>query len=305
MERQTPLGEFQETKPLFKDAPARLIMTMEADPVTAAETYYDSASAIAFYKNVWGGEDIHIGLYRTEDDDIAEASRRTVANMAQRLPPLDPDTRVLDLGAGFGGSARFLAGNFGCRVTCLNLSEAQNQMNREMNEKAGLSGLIDVLHASFEEIPEDDQSYDIAWSQDAILHSGQRDKVLDEVDRVLRPGGDLIFTDPMQSDNCPPGVLQPILDRIHLETLGSVEYYRDQLCQRQFEEVAVLEKVDDMRTHYARVGEELRDNYDEICALSGADYVDNMLRGLDHWVEGADNGHLAWGIMHFRKPATA
>ena len=109
----------------------------------------------------------------------------------------------------------------------------------------------------------------------------------------------------MQSDNCPPGVLQPILDRIHLETLVSVEYYRDQLCQRQFEEVAVLEKVDDMRTHYARVGEELRDNYDGICALSGADYFDNMLRGLDHWVEGADNGHLAWGIMHFRKPATA
>ena len=57
MERQTPLGEFQETKPLFKDAPARLIMTMEADPVTAAESYYDSAPAIAFYKNIWGGED--------------------------------------------------------------------------------------------------------------------------------------------------------------------------------------------------------------------------------------------------------
>jgi ubiquinone/menaquinone biosynthesis C-methylase UbiE len=42
-----------------------------------------------------------------------------------------------------------------------------------------------------------------------------------EVDRVLKPGGELVFTDPMQADDCPDGVLQPVLDRIHLESLGS------------------------------------------------------------------------------------
>lgn len=279
-------------------------MTEKPDAVAIAEEYYDSSPAIEFYRNVWGGEDIHIGLYRNEDENIGEASRRTVATMAQRLAPLEPTSRVIDLGAGFGGSARYLASNFGCRVTCVNVSEEQNALNREMNAEAGLSELIDVVHGSFEEVPQPAETFDVAWSQDAILHSADRDAVLDEVQRLLKPEGEFIFTDPMQSEDCPPNVLQPILDRIHLETLGSIDFYRDSLAEREFEEVATIERLDDMRTHYARVGEELRENYDEICELSGNEYVENMLRGLDHWVDGADNGFLAWAIMHFQKTDT-
>jgi hypothetical protein len=34
--------------------------------------------------------------------------------------------------------------------------------------------------------------------------------------------------------------------------------------------------------------------------LSGQTYVDNMIKGLQHWVDGADRGYLAWGILDFR-----
>lgn len=274
------------------------------DAVAIAEEYYDSSPALEFYRNVWGGEDIHIGLYRNNEEDIGEASRRTVATMAQRLSPLEPMTRVVDLGAGFGGSARYLASNFNCRVTCVNVSEEQNALNRQLNAKVGLSELIDVVHGSFEEVSQPAGAFDVAWSQDAILHSADRDAVLDEVQRLLKPEGEFIFTDPMQSEDCPTDALQPILDRINLETLGTINYYRDSLAEREFEEVATIKRLDDMRTHYARVGEELRDNYDEICKLSGDEYVENMLHGLDHWVDGADNGYLAWAIMHYRKAAS-
>ena len=30
-------------------------------------------------------------------------------------------------------------------------------------------------------------------------------------------------------------------------------------------------------------------------------FVERMAQGLQHWVDGADKGLLAWGIMHFRK----
>ena len=276
-------------------------MSQKPDAVVVAEEYYDSSPAVAFYKNVWGGEDIHIGLYHSEDEDIGAASRRTVVNMAQRLLPLGQDSNVIDLGAGFGGTARYLASNFGCNVTCVNVSEAQNALNREMNDESGLVDKINVVHGSFEEVPQPDEFYDVAWSQDAILHSANRESVLDEVQRLLKPEGEFIFTDPMQSEDCPPEVLQPILDRIHLETLGSVEFYKTNLENRGFVELDTIERLDDMRTHYARVEEELRERYDEICELSGTEYVENMLRGLGHWVDGADRGHLAWGIMHFQK----
>lgn len=277
-------------------------MSEPGDAAAISEEYYDSSPAIAFYKNVWGGEDIHIGIYRTESEDIAEASRRTVATMGDRLTALrGGGARIIDLGAGFGGSARNLASRYDCHVTCLNLSEAQNAVNREMTEAAGLQDRIDVVYGSFEDIPFPDESFDVVWSQDAILHSAHRRRVLDEAARVLRPGGEFIFTDPMQSEACPAEVLEPILGRIHLESLSSFEFYSAELKQRHFEELGIIPMRGELFRHFSRINDELTRKYDEICEMSGDEYVDNMLEGLKHWVDGAEKGFLDWGILHFRK----
>lgn len=275
-------------------------MTSKSNAVARAESYYDSTEADRFYQSVWGGEDIHIGLYRG-GDTIAEASRRTVKTMADRLNGAGESTRILDLGSGYGGSARYLADRFRCDVTCLNLSETQNDRNRQLTDEAELGDRVRVVHGNFEDIPEPDDSYDVVWSQDAILHSGNRPQVLDEVRRVLVDGGQLVFTDPMQSDDCPEGVLQPILDRIQLTTLASFDFYRTELGKRGFREAGVVPLLDDLRTHYSRVGDELKRHYDEAVRLSGRSYVDNMIKGLQHWVDGADRGYLAWGILDFRR----
>ena len=159
------------------------------------------------------------------------------------------------------------------------------------------------MHGNFEDLPFDATQFDVVWSQDAILHSGNRVKVLQEVARVLKPGGQFIFTDPMQSDDCPQGVLEPVLQRIHLETLGSFKFYRSELQKLGFEEIQVLNLSDQLQNHYTRVGEDLRQRYDEITKVSSKAYVDRMLGGLENWVNARKQGHLAWGILHFRAPA--
>ena len=120
-----------------------------SEVVETAREYYNSADADNFYFHIWGGEDIHIGLYESDDEPIAEASRRTVRRMAELAGDLDADTRVLDLGAGYGGSMRYLAEQFGCRCVALNLSEVENERDREMNQKVGLSDRIDVVDGDF------------------------------------------------------------------------------------------------------------------------------------------------------------
>ena len=267
------------------------------------EAYYDSSEADEFYAAIWGGEDIHIGVYDSTTEPIADASARTVATMAAQLGPLGPDARVLDVGAGYGGAGRALARRHGCHVDCLNLSEVQNERNRNLTREAGLEDRVKVVHASFEDIPGPDASYDAVWSQDAILHSGARERVLSEVARVLRPGGHFVFTDPMQTDDCPPGVLGPVLDRIHLDSLGSPGFYHRCLTNLGLQEIEFVEMADQLRTHYDRVRSELTSRREEMTSRSGADYVERMLQGLGHWVDAADRGHLTWGILHFRKRA--
>lgn len=274
-----------------------------SEVVKTAQEYYNSDDADNFYFQVWGGEDIHVGLYQTPEENIRDASERTVATMADRLTNLGPETRVIDLGAGYGGAARWMARRFGCHVTCLNLSEAQNERNRNMSAEQGLADHIEVIDGSFESVPSPDSSFEAAWSQDSLLHSGQRALVLDEVDRVLKPGGEFVFTDPMQADDCPEGVLQPVLDRIHLDSLGSFAFYRAQAKRLGWEEVGIEDMTHQLVNHYSRVREELKGRREELASVVSHDYIDRMLTGLGHWVEAGQNGYLAWGIMHFRKPA--
>jgi len=267
-----------------------------------AEAYYDSREADEFYFHIWGGEDIHIGLYESPTDPIPAASRRTVETMADEIAMVPDDRhRIIDIGSGYGGPARYLAKRFGSRVVCLNISEVENTRNRTASREQGLDDLVTVRHGSFENIPEPDGSFDVVWSQDAILHSGNRDKVIAEVARVLKPGGELVFTDPMQADDCPPGVLQPVYDRIHLESLGSVRFYRAAAARHGLDEVAVRPMPKQLRNHYAAVKAELQARYDEIVRIASKDYVDRMLVGLQNWVDAADKGYLNWGILHFRK----
>lgn len=266
-----------------------------------AQEYYDSADADAFYFHVWGGEDIHIGLYEGSDDSIFDASQRATERLARVLNPKATD-HVLDLGAGYGGAARWMAKEFGCKITCINLSEVQNERNRAMSAEQGFGDRIEVVHGAFEDLPFDERKFDLAFSQDAFLHSGRKAKVLSEAARVLKPGGRLAFADPMQSESVPPGVLEPVLARIHLDHLGSFELYRSLAKEEGFDLLEIDDLSEHLPRHYHRVGEVLSGRRTELeeSVVSSA-YLDRMLQGLSHWVQAGEAGYLAWGILHFQK----
>lgn len=273
---------------------------MQEDLLNKTKSYYDSQDADEFYHTIWGGEDIHIGIY-DDKTPIREASRKTVEMMGDLLPGIGADTRVLDMGAGYGGAARYLAERFGCQVDCLNLSTTENTRNEEKNKAAGLAGQVKVIEGNFEAMPFEESTYDIVWSQDAILHSNQKRKVFDEAHRVLKPEGIFIFSDPMQADNCPEGVLQPVLDRIHLEEMGSVAVYKQYAEALNMKEERIMELPEQLVNHYSSVLSGLNDHYDEVIQKSSQEYVDKMKQGLQHWIKAGQEGYLNWGILIFQK----
>lgn len=285
-----------------EERPVKISMGFNySQPVENARSYYNSHDADRFYATVWGGEDIHVGLYERNTDTIFDASQKTVQKMAAMVNNLGTTTRVLDIGSGYGGSARYLVKHYGCQVGCLNLSETQNARNRELNAQEKYSLVVNVIDGSFEDIPMPDNSVDVVWSQDAILHSGNRDKVFEEVKRVLSTGGQFIFTDPMQSERCPKEVLQPILDRIHLDSLGSIPRYKETLLGLGFKELEIVDLSEHLSAHYGKVLEEVRANQWNLLKVCSEDYIERMKTGLQHWIDGGKSGHLTWGILHFQK----
>jgi len=76
-----------------------------------AQNYYDNIETDQIYAMIWG-EHIHFGIYLEPNDSMSEASQRTVETMAQTLRHINHEYQVIDLGAGYGGSARYLAKNW-------------------------------------------------------------------------------------------------------------------------------------------------------------------------------------------------
>jgi SAM-dependent methyltransferase len=113
---------------------------------------------------------------------------------------LEPSTRVLDLGCGIGGPARYLAATFGCRVTGVDLSPAFIDAAIYLTERCGLSDLVtfqvgDALHLPFE-----DAAFNTVFLQHVAMNVEDRSALYAEIRRILMLGGrfaihDLVLRD--------------------------------------------------------------------------------------------------------------
>jgi sarcosine/dimethylglycine N-methyltransferase len=74
---------------------------------------------------------------------------------------LRPETRLLDLGCGYGSTARYLAANYGCRVTGANISEKELELAQERARAAGLERLLTFEYGDFHALKYPDHSFHV------------------------------------------------------------------------------------------------------------------------------------------------
>lgn len=103
------------------------------------------------------------------------------------------DDRVLDLGAGLAGPARYIASRVGCRVDCVELSADFCAGARLLNRLTGLDDRIHVHQGSVLDLPFADGSFDVVWMQNVGMNIADKDGLYAQVARVLRPEGRFAF----------------------------------------------------------------------------------------------------------------
>jgi cyclopropane fatty-acyl-phospholipid synthase-like methyltransferase len=102
---------------------------------------------------------------------------------------LGPQSRVLDIGAGVGGPARYLAHATGCRVTALELQPELHAIGVDLTRRSGLSDRVTHLCGDALAEPLPDAGFDAAMSFLAIVHIPDRPQLFERLARTLRPGG--------------------------------------------------------------------------------------------------------------------
>ena len=108
---------------------------------------------------------------------------------------LAPSTRVLDLGCGIGGPARYLAATFGCKVIGIDLRPGFIEAATYLTERCELSDRVnfqigDALHLPFE-----NEAFDTVFLQHVAMSIEDRAGLYAEVNRILTPKGRFVIHD--------------------------------------------------------------------------------------------------------------
>lgn len=127
-------------------------------------------------------------------DEFHTGGRNATVELAELANPQSSD-RVLDVGCGLGGSARFLASQFGCRVTGIDLTPEYIKVATRLTELVGLNHKVAFLTESALQLPFDDESFDVVWTEHAQMNVQDKRAMYMETSRVLRPGGRFVFHD--------------------------------------------------------------------------------------------------------------
>ncbi|MGD1095229.1 MAG: class I SAM-dependent methyltransferase [Bryobacteraceae bacterium] len=108
---------------------------------------------------------------------------------------LEPSTRVLDLGCGIGGPARYFAATFGCKVTGLDLSPEFIDAATYLTARCGLSGRVTFQVGDALYLPFEDAAFDTVFLQHVAMNIEDRPALYAEVRRILTPGGRFVTYD--------------------------------------------------------------------------------------------------------------
>jgi sarcosine/dimethylglycine N-methyltransferase len=151
-------------------------------------------------------------------EDFHTLGRIATQQLAELAKVTSEDT-VLDAGCGIGGTARFLASQYQCRVTAIDLTEEYCQVARWLSQLVGLDHQIDVRQGDVTALPFADATFTVVTSQHVQMNVADKAALYAQARRVLAPGGRLAIWDITAGDAGEPDYPLPWADRPGLSHL--------------------------------------------------------------------------------------
>jgi cyclopropane-fatty-acyl-phospholipid synthase len=214
-----------------------------------------------------------------------EAAQRAKYRRLAEWAGVQAGGRVLEIGCGWGGFAEYAAGELGCRVTGITLSEEQARFARRRIDNRGLSDRVRIETVDYRDV---DGRYDAIVSIEMLEAVGHRylDAFFTTCDRALRPGGRVV----LQTITIPDQVYHRyrrgtdwirkyIFPGGHLPSLGALQ---SAMARRTG---FVVDRMENIGDHYATtIGHWRRRFWTKIDEVRGLGFDERFVRLWDFYL---------------------
>ncbi len=159
----------------------------------------------------WGTGDVFSRIMTAMQDAGIDPSRVSVEQLApvdhfhaRGLPatkdladtlPIKEDDRIVDIGCGVGGPARYLAQRFGCIVDGVDITVPFVDAANKLSKLVGLEDRVTIQVGDGNALPFEQEQFDGAYTQHVTMNIADRSWFFNEAFRVLKPGAFFAITE--------------------------------------------------------------------------------------------------------------
>lgn len=214
------------------------------------------------------GEQIHSG--GTEATDA----------LAQGLG-LQKGMVVCDLCSALGAPARHIVQKYGVTVKGVDMTKTMIEKARQRTKDAKLEDLIEFHEGNVMSLPYDDETFDIIWGQEAWCYVTDKNKLIQEAYRVLKPGGKIGFTDWIITGDITKEELDPLYDTMAFPYMECFKGYQELLKKAGFKILKAEDQTDAFAKcfdeYYVTVHEKLKPTVLENFGQELFDFASNLV----------------------------
>jgi len=215
--------------------------------------------------------------------------------------------QVLDIGCGSGGITLFLAREYKPEaIVGFDVEQPVVDLATKRATEQGLADRARFVRGAPGPLPFADQSFDVVFSKDALIHVADKETLFADIFRVLRPGGRFVASDWLTShDGEPSAAMRAYLAAEGLSFgMASAARYEAAMAKAGFADVRTVNRNAWYREVARGELERLKGPlYEPVAKAVGADYVDKNIKTWSAMQTVLDSGEHCPTHVFGTKPA--